>query len=318
MTTQPHFAIRHYMQAWREQSKSLARGTGTTTKRTIKILMTWKRTQLGGVPAALAALTFVVAASGFPVAGAQTQGSPHTSSVARPAFEVASIKPSDPNQPRTMKFGPDTLTILNVPLATTVAQAYSLPPWQLSFGSFFSLMTEQRYDIVAKAAAPVPPDQMRLMLQRLLAERFHLEVHMEAKVVDVYALVVNQGGAELQPATPEEASDIAKELSTDGRVRTVKFTNATMPTLTSIVTEEAARAKGVQPPTVVDKTGLKGGFDFTLIWTRDLEPADSSVQPDMLSPVIGALHKVGLTLKKDKAPIDNLVVDHVDKAPTAN
>ncbi len=286
--------------------------------RSTEILTTWKRTQCGGVPAATIALGLTIAVCGFPLATAQMRASLQISASTHPAFEVASIRPSDPNEPRTMKFGPDTLTILNVPLATTVAQAYSLPPWQLSFGSFFSLMTEQRYDIVAKAAAPVPTDQMRLMLQRLLAERFHLEVHVEAKVVDVYALVVVQGGAKLQPATPEEVSDLAKDLSADGRVRTVKFTNATMQTLTSIVTEEAARAKGVQPPTVVDKTGLKGGFDFTLIWTRDLESADSSIQPDMLSPVIGALHRVGLSLKKDKAPIDNLVVDHVDNAPTAN
>jgi uncharacterized protein (TIGR03435 family) len=217
-----------------------------------------------------------------------------------------------------MKFGADTLTIVNVPLATTVAQAYSLPPWQISFGSYFSLMTEERYDIVAKAAGPVPPSQMRLMLQTLLAERFHLAVHVEPKIVDAYALVVDQGGLKLQPAAPEEASDLTKGLTADGRVRTVKFTNATMQTLVSIVTEEAARAKGVQPPTVVDKTGLKGGFDFTLVWTRDSDTADNSIQPDMLSPVIGALHKVGLTLKKDKATIDNLVIDHVDKVPTAN
>ena len=64
-------------------------------------------------------------------------------------------------------------------------------------------MTEQRFDIVAKAAGPVPNDQMRLMIQTLLAERFHLEVHVEAKVVDVYALVVDQGGSKLQPAAAE-------------------------------------------------------------------------------------------------------------------
>jgi hypothetical protein len=96
------------------------------------------------------------------------QASVQTTEV-RPTFEVASVKPSDPTEPRTVEFSPTTLTILNAPLAMTVVQAYLIPPERLSFGSFFALMTEQRYDIVAKAAGPVSGDQMRLMLQSLLA-----------------------------------------------------------------------------------------------------------------------------------------------------
>lgn len=235
---------------------------------------------------------------------------------ARPAFEVASVKPSDPTEPRTIQFSPTTLTIRNVPLATVVVQAYSIPPQRLSFGPFFTLMTGQGYDIAAKAAGPVSGDQMRLMLQSLLAARFHLAAHLEQKVVDVYALTAYRDGPKLQPAAADEKPDFTKELSPEG-VRSVKFTNSTLKTLASLLTEEAASNKEATPTTVVDKTGLLGGFDFALTWTRDSIPTDGTPQ-DPLSPIGAALHKIGLTLNKDKSPIDYLVIDHIDKAPSEN
>ena len=250
----------------------------------------------------------------MPIVLSAQQTPPRQASVqttgARATFEVASVKPSDPAEPRTTQFSPTTLTIRNVPLATIIVQAYLIPPDRMSFGSFFDV-TEQRYDIVAKAAGPVSQDQMRLMLQTLLVERFHLVAHIEQKVVDVYALTVYQDGPKLQSAAQDEKPDFAKALSPEG-VRKVKFTNSTMKTLALILTEEATNN------TVVDKTGLPGGFDFTITWTRDPEPTDGSAPPDRLSPIGAALHEVGLTLKKDKSPIDYLVIDHVDKAPSEN
>jgi uncharacterized protein (TIGR03435 family) len=261
-----------------------------------------------------------------PQAIAQAQAKPEGSAAARPAFEVASVKVNNSNGNNTAQFSPDTLTILHLPLANILFQAYMVPFDQMSFGSFESAFG-QRYDIVAKTGKPVPRDEMRLMLQTLLVDRFHLSVHHEQRLRQVYALVVATGGHRLQPAAPDEKSDFQvespKELGPDVYLRSIAFKNATMQMTAKLLMEKAlenARGKKASSIIVVDKTGLTGGFDFQLQWTSEENSAGdaatlSSAPP---SPLIAALRKLGLDLRGEKLPVDFLVVDHVDKAPTEN
>jgi len=241
---------------------------------------------------------------------------------APPAFEVASIKANNSPGRNSTQFGPDTLTIIHLPLENILIQAYGLPPEQISFGLFDALF-EQRYDIVAKAAGRVRRDQMRLMLQNLMAERFHLVVHHEQKFVQGYALLVDKSGPKLQvPAAPEEEADFVKRPdANEPRRQIIEFKNATMALLAQIMMEAGDMSKlrqGGSSPTIVDMTGLKGGFDFTLEWTREEAAAVDTDPPEKLPAIIVGLHKLGLTMKSQKVPIDMLVVDHVDKAPTGN
>jgi uncharacterized protein (TIGR03435 family) len=238
----------------------------------------------------------------------------------RQAFEVATIKVNTSNSRRNVDFGADTLTIFNLPLANILFQAYEVPFDQMSFGAF-ELLFHERYDIVAKAAQRVRRDQMKLMLQTLLADRFHLAVHHEQKLVQGYALVVDKDGPKLQtPAEPDSEPDFDKRLGPDVPLQTIKFRNAGMGLLALIVREQADTSKidRLPPPIIVDMTGIKGGFDFTLEWRRE-DPATADGAPSARVPLLtGALRKVGLTLKSQKVPIDILVVDHIDKAPTEN
>ena len=156
------------------------------------------------------------------------QGQSPVVAVAPPAFEVASIKANNSPGQNSTQFGPDTLTIIHLPLANILIQAYGLPPEQISFGPF-DLLFDQRYDIVAKAAGRVRRDQMRLMLQNLLADRFHLVVHHEQRFVQGYALLVYKFEPKLQtPAAPEEEADFEKHLDANVPRETIQFKNATM------------------------------------------------------------------------------------------
>jgi uncharacterized protein (TIGR03435 family) len=241
--------------------------------------------------------------------------------VVRPVFEVASIKANNSAGRNSVQFGPDSLTIIHLPLANILIQAYSLPPEQMSFGPFDSLF-EQRYDIVAKAAGRVHRDQMRLMLQTLLADRFHLVVHHEQRLVQGYALLVDKSGPKLQsPTEPDAEADFDKHLDANAPRQTIKFKNATMALLAQILAEAADMSKlrpGGSSPTIVDMTGIRGGFDFALEWTLEEAAAGDTSPPEKLPAMIAGLHKLGLTMKSQKVPIDILVVDHVDKEPTGN
>jgi uncharacterized protein (TIGR03435 family) len=273
-------------------------------------------------------LLFAVLAgiSNGPEAFAQAQSKPRDTAAARPAFEVASVKVNNSNGNNTAQFTSDTLTLLHLPLANILFQAYMVPFDQMSFGSFESAFGE-RYDIVAKAGKPVSRDEMRLMLQTLLADRFHLSVHHEQRLRQVYALGVATSGHKLHAAAPGEESDFRvespKNLGSDVYLRSITFKNVTMQTTAKLLMEKAlenARGKTASSIIVVDKTGLTGGFDFQLEWTWEENPAGDAASLSSVPPssLIAALRKLGLDLRGEKLPVDFLVVDHVDKAPTEN
>lgn len=111
-----------------------------------------------------------------------------------PAFEVASIKPTQTPQGRGLaslrediNTDPARLTMTNVALKTAIRWAYKAGIYEISGPDW---LNDVRFDIVAKAANPVPEDQLRLMLQSLLKERFRMEAHRESRQLSGYALLV--------------------------------------------------------------------------------------------------------------------------------
>src|SRR5215471_7825048 len=101
-----------------------------------------------------------------------------TASPVRPEFEVATIKPSKPNTPSTFGVGHGSASEANVTLKVLIAFAYRLQQYQVLGGPGW--MSSDCFDIEARAAdRNAPPDQVRLMLQSLIADRFKLVVHRE-------------------------------------------------------------------------------------------------------------------------------------------
>ena len=107
-----------------------------------------------------------------------------------PAFEVASVKraasggpPGD--IPRNMDPSPGHFSMRNVPLRYCLEWAYDFKDYEISGPEW--IKGEERYDIIANAAGPATNDQMRLMLQTLLTERFQMKFHRETREMSVYA-----------------------------------------------------------------------------------------------------------------------------------
>jgi uncharacterized protein (TIGR03435 family) len=153
------------------------------------------------------------------------------------------------------------------------------------------------------------------MLQNLLADRFHLKFHRETKELPVYALSVDKGGHKLKPHEAQSAGDPWIDQNVEQVVR-MKLT-ATFVHMDYFVW----RLGQLLDRPVIDQTGLKGGFDFNLAYTRDLPPGLRDGALLNGSPIdtpgpnlFEALHQqLGLKLEPQKGPVDVLVIDHAAK-----
>jgi uncharacterized protein (TIGR03435 family) len=247
----------------------------------------------------------------------------------RPAFDVASVKLSKrPKEAGVTNVNPQGINYVGVSLRMTLAEAYNVkwPSMSSPDGRIREMLDEGTYDIAAKTDHPVPKDQLMLMLQTLLADRFKLTLHIESKVEPVYRLVVAKDGPKLKE------SAAGGELSVNG-VPTgagLDVHNMTMSVFSRYLTSRMGRV-------VVDQTGLEGQYDFVLKvgGLPSLDEARAAVSPNASpdaaktamsaalndwssSSVFADIQKqLGLKLEADKAPVDNLVVDHVEK-PSEN
>ena len=129
-----------------------------------------------------------------------------------PTFEVASVKPAEPQPEGMMRVrmsgGPGTpdpgqLTYTNVSLKNVMINAYDVNDYQINGPNW---LDRERFDIVAKIPQGTTKEQFRLMLQSLLAERFKLALHHETKELPMYALVLGKGGSKLKEAVEEDAT----------------------------------------------------------------------------------------------------------------
>lgn len=231
-------------------------------------------------------------------------------SAASPAFDVATIKPSDSGEanpgdiPRNMTTEPGHFVMRNVPLRYCIEWAYDLKDYQVSGPDW--IKNDNHYDIVANAPGPSSEDDLRKMLQALLVDRFKMQAHRETKNLDVYALLPGKGPSKLVPAKDDEQTSLGA-----GPNGTAKFTKQPVSRFTFLLTRRMDRP-------AIDMTGLKGAYDFTIdlsgLGFNGNPPQDTSA-PSIFTTVQDNL---GLRLEAQKAPIDVLVIDRVDKTPTAN
>jgi uncharacterized protein (TIGR03435 family) len=186
------------------------------------------------------------------------------------------------------------------------------------------------FDISARAPADTSIDQMRLMMQALLADRFHLATQFVSADAPVFALVLARPGVTGPNLQPHPASDdcaapaargdlppvcggIAHVPSSapgqhyGGRAVSLSLFATSVPTMTGLA---------AMPRPVVDQTDLSGLYDFTMNWMHD--PSGDEAVSDNTASFRNALkNQLGLELKPSHAPISFLVVDHVER-PTEN
>jgi uncharacterized protein (TIGR03435 family) len=262
------------------------------------------------------------------------------------SFEVASVKP-DTGQFRTPNFPLDPSDAYaetggrfsaDFSLTTYITFAYklSLTPEQRQamIAHLPKWVAEDRFDIQAKSAEGNPTkDQMRLMMQALLAERFKLTVHFETQEAPVLALVLvkpGKVGPKLRPhaeGPPCETVPSPEVIPSKCNVMMLTMNSSRMRIgasrdTTIALIASALPSMGQLARPVVDETGLSGRFDFTLEWspeTNGVPPASGEPVPDPQGPSFQAAlrEQLGLKLESTKAPLRILVIDRVER-PSQN
>jgi uncharacterized protein (TIGR03435 family) len=232
------------------------------------------------------------------------------------AFEVASVKPNTTGGRMSVESGGDRFTAINIGLGPLVLIAYDLNVRQLSG---LDHIFDDRYDIVAKAEHRAGSNEMRRMLQSLLADRFKLQAHWESREVPVYLLAVAKGGPKLQHSDTQDdgVPRVRTPASAGGRETPsgIVYTHESMPDFAWAL----SRMARIGDRQVVDNTGLEGNYDFTLTFDRNPTPPAGTETPASLGPDIfyAMQRQLGLKLEPARAPVRFLVIDHVER-PSAN
>lgn len=233
---------------------------------------------------------------------------------AHPAFEVATIKPSKPDEQRTYLIwrGGD-MQVVNFSLESLVKFAFDLQDKQILGAPAW--MSTDKFDIDAKPDTPGQPsgEQLKEMVRKLLADRFALKFHNDQKEMGAYVLTVGKDGPKLKENTSNPNGLPALFF---GPIGTLHVMNATMQNFTGLM------QSAVLDRPVVDRTGLKGRYDFTLKWTPDESqfagmgvkvPPPSADDANAAPPLFTAIQEqLDLKLEAQKTNVPVLVIDHVD------
>jgi uncharacterized protein (TIGR03435 family) len=250
-------------------------------------------------------------------APAQTTTPPPT-----PAFEVATVKPSDPAACCGRTFGTDgrRFYTTNTNLKYLIQWAYNLQANQVIPGSAWMDHTwwdDARFDLFGQIEGASAPNahEWKLAVQGLLADRFQVKFHHETRELAAYELVLAKGGPKLTPGDGDTQHH--QRMGFSGSVgQTMRGTGFNA----SIADFIGELQRIVLDRPVVDRTGLTGVYDIQFAFTReDPQALGMSTLPDNAAPnLFTALQQeLGLKLEPTKAPVDVLVIDHAEK-PSAN
>lgn len=249
-----------------------------------------------------------------------------------PEFEVVTVNPSDgsPHGPmlENSDGGPGTrypeIYSTDSTIRWLIARAWGLidsdkqvsgPPW----------IDGQRLAIDAKVPPGTTKEQFQKMLQKMLAERFGLVVHHETATLPVFDLTIAKNGPKLQPAGSAPIGEIVADgadkdgfpvLRNPGIATSYRMGGVRQMTVRQQTMESFARSLRESGRNVIDKTGLTDKYDFNLQYDADVPGAPAN-EPS-LSLFDALQQQLGLKLVDSKATFDLIVIDHVEKIPTAN
>ena len=229
-----------------------------------------------------------------------------------PRFEVATLKVSPPPEGDRIDINLGTfrngrLTLTNVTLNDLIKFAYELAADEQLVGPDWNRSV--RFDVVALAAPGTPPDQLHLMTRELLADRLHLALRREQKVLRYLALAVGKGGARLQPAIADPPPNKGPQIR--GRIA---HNQMPMSLLASFLSR-------FERQTIVDQTGIAGLFEVKLDWAPDanLPAEDPAAPPPERAGLFAAVQEqLGLKLEPRRGPLEVLIVDRASKVPDGN
>jgi uncharacterized protein (TIGR03435 family) len=263
------------------------------------------------------------------------------------AFEVASVRRSNTanlgNATGSKVTGgpgtedPSRFSCRRCPVLELIMKAYSVPYYQVAGPNWISI---EDFDISATLSGKTSPEQFRVMLQRLLAERFNLLVHRETKNVPAYSLLLAKGGARLKRHEEETRVETPQAIGTkparpvldkDGYPILSQGISAMMhndrmrlQASGESMSDLAHKLAYFLSEPVIEETELQGKYDFTLSWVfrqpASGPEADSSIHDESSEPTLfNALREqLGLRLERRSGRVGMVIVDHVDRIPTEN
>ena len=211
---------------------------------------------------------------------------------------------------------------INTSLSELISFAYGLHAKQITGAPAW--VETDRYDLTAQSDDNCQPSEMlwRGMLRELLIECFKLNLHRDTQMLSVYVLTVGKTGPKLTGSEgdpnglPALSLTLGTMTATNANLSAVTATNASMADLAGVL------QRLVLDGPVVDQTGIAGRYDFTLNWTPDdsqfgdvrsrirFPTGRSDVPPDLFTAI---QEQIGLNLDATRAPVEVLVIDHVEK-----
>jgi uncharacterized protein (TIGR03435 family) len=271
-----------------------------------------------------------------PLVAQDSQVSTSPSSSPSYSFDVATIKPHEGIiSVSGMMNRPDGLNASAATLSEMIVFAYGARSDDQVSGGPAWIKTD-RYDVEGKISAydaaafqKLSPDAMkerrRQMLRALLEDRFRLKVHLVTKDVAVYDLVVAKGGPKMKDAATDTDEHVRK--GSDGKPisgvmwflkDSMSAQGYSMGSLANMLSQPYA---AVGRP-VVDKTGLTGGYNFTLDWSPQMKagpggPAIATTPSEDAPSIFTALQELGLKLQPTTGPEQTVIIDHVER-PSEN
>lgn len=207
----------------------------------------------------------------------------------------------------------------NLPTGSEKSRIVGAPDWASNEENRYELqgkIESSMFAAMQTMTAAQQREQVELMEQSVLADRFKLKVHFEAREMRTFALVAGKGGLKLTPAKEGEPN----QLTTVNRGGEIEMTarSVSMDQLVHSPLMLSGQEIGGHP--VMDQTGLKGRYDFTLRWTSpQAAGADGGQESrgDAPSFFTALQEQLGLKLVPTKAPAEVIVIDHMER-PTEN
>jgi len=233
----------------------------------------------------------------------------------RLTYDVVSIRPSLPGAtgggfvdglPGGIGYNAE-----NIPIRVILCVIYRIPLRQVVGGPDW--LSSERFDVQVRADRPYSIDDLHIMFQNALADRFNLKLHIETKTGPVYVLTVAKSGLKMTPVDP-------------GRDRNIPITtganhesNGSRVPMNYLCFWLGQNLQNDQRQ-VIDRTGLTGTYDFKLSFRPQLPPDASTESPELdnLPTIFDAVRdQLGLVLTPQKGPVETLVIDHVER-PSEN
>jgi uncharacterized protein (TIGR03435 family) len=255
-----------------------------------------------------------------------TIGSAVASAQQRPEFEVASIRPSNPDESfinaRTPSLQADAarnLVFRQTSIVNMIMLAYNVGAPQIIGPDWLSIKELSRadhFDVIARIPEGSTPAQVPAMLQSLLADRFHLKFHQETKVLGSYALMVGKNGLKLKetPGDGPQGNGVCNR-SFAQRPGATLAAECRGIAGADIAQQIQTLAPGYfRDGPIVDMTNLKGVYDFSLEWIT-VQQAEAGIDgPSMFA----AVEQLGLKIESRKQSLPVLVIEQVDRMQTEN